>query len=45
MKKVYVEPEVEVRNYTQLQDGILTTSTGEGDLNGGDDIISPKGIL
>lgn len=44
MKKVYVEPEVEVRNYTQLQDGILTTSTG-GDLNGGDDIISPKGIL
>lgn len=44
MKKVYVEPEVEVRNYTQLQDGILTTSTG-GDLNGGDDIISPNGIL
>lgn len=44
MKKVYVEPEFEVRNYTQLQNDIMTTSIG-GDLNGGDEIISPKGIL
>lgn len=45
MKKVYVEPEFEVRNYTQLQATVLTTSYGEPDLNGGDDTISPKGIL
>lgn len=45
MKKVYVEPEFEVRNYTQLQTTVLTISYGEPDLNGGDDTISPKGIL
>lgn len=41
MKKAYLEPEIEVRNYTQLQTTVLTTSYGEPDLNGGDDTQAP----
>lgn len=40
MKKAYIEPEFEVRNYTLIQNDIMTTSVG-GDLNGGDDTQAP----
>lgn len=47
MKKAYMEPEFDVRNYTQFQSEILTLSGG--DLNDGDEFPVPvngaKGIL
>lgn len=37
MKKLYEEPEIEVRNYTLPPTGILTESVTDPDLNDGDD--------